>query len=688
MKIKLLIFTLALFSLMPLSINAQPILEDYARLPEITSLVISPDGTKLAYIKNDPNQIMLMVVNLETGPALAMDFTKENAVAVDFTGNTHVLIYTKKSVPILNLFIDSLFATEGHARGDYGIARNSYLVDIERNSYDILTPGSEQYWYTPHFVSNSGSFISVHEGNNSISIPIFERRSRDSDNINKLETFSFRSGRSRAEELGNSNTIDWQVYSNGKAFIREDLSNEEDPLNNVAEDFYQIWLYEDGNETLLYEENIDVVPFKVVGTDTSRSLIYAIDETTDSGDTMLIQLSLSGEISENIFVRNGTDINKAIVDNRRIVHGVEYAGYRPSYEFFDQELDRNIQEAQSLFPENSVSLVSWADGFSKIVLFTSGNENSGTYYLYDRTNNSITFLASSYPSLTPDQVAEIEIFEYLSKDEMFIHGLLTWPQNIETRSSLPLIVFPHEGPQANVDFSFHWLAQYLARIGYLVFQPNFRGSTGFSNSYLNAGIGELGGSIQQDITDGVQNLIDQDIADPDNICIVGSGFGGYSALMGGVNEPTLYKCVIAISAVSDLVEMLDFKSQIIGDNHRSVEYWEDIIGINDFRDDVEFLRSISPINFVENITSNVLLIHNEGYFDPLFMLEKRIRDAYADSLMVPVTQSEGMLDALEGLDKNVSYVELEENLNWQDTSEARIDVLSNLSEFLNQNLSN
>src|SRR5690606_12942613 len=118
----------------------------------------------------------------------------------------------------------------------------------------------------------------------------------------------------------------------------------------------------------------------------------------------------------------------------------------------------------------------------------------------------------------------------------------------------PLILMPHGGPEVRDVFMYDRDTQFLATRGYAVFRPNFRGSSGYGRAFAEAGYGEWGGRMQDDLTDAVAHLVSTGVADPERICIVGISYGGYAALAGAAFTPDLYRCAVSIAGISDLVE--------------------------------------------------------------------------------------------------------------------------------------
>ena len=174
------------------------------------------------------------------------------------------------------------------------------------------------------------------------------------------------------------------------------------------------------------------------------------------------------------------------------------------------------------------------------------------------------------------------VFEitYKARDGFDIQAIVTGPPywNPGEGAPLPALILPHGGPASYDRFGFDWMAQYFANRGYLVLQPNFRGSTGFGRAFQDAGRGEWGGKMQDDITDGVKALVSAKMIDPDRICIVGASYGGYAALAGGAYTPELYKCVIAISPISDLNQHGQSISMKYGRDSESYRSWRESIG--------------------------------------------------------------------------------------------------------------
>jgi dipeptidyl aminopeptidase/acylaminoacyl peptidase len=236
------------------------------------------------------------------------------------------------------------------------------------------------------------------------------------------------------------------------------------------------------------------------------------------------------------------------------------------------------------------------------------------------------------------------------------------PRGSTLGQTSPLIVIPHGGPEAYDAVGFDWLAQYFASRGYLVLQPNFRGSYGFGRAHREAGHGEWGGKMQDDITDGVNLLIKKQWADPNRVCIIGGSYGGYAALAGGAFTPDLYKCVAAIAPVTDLNWMLTLEKRQSGGDSAVYEYWKKLIG--DKSKDKAKIEAISPSNAAANFKAPVLLIH--GF----------------DDTVVPIGQSIRMENELKKAGKQVTFIKQKSGDHWLSTSETRLQTLRELDRFV------
>ena len=271
-------------------------------------------------------------------------------------------------------------------------------------------------------------------------------------------------------------------------------------------------------------------------------------------------------------------------------------------------LDKNAVESAVLksllqeFPGEQVRLGNHSNDGNKIIVHVSSDTNPGAFYLYELSAHKLSFLLASRPWIKPEQLATQEPVDFDARDGMKLHGYLTRMPQAATSKNLPLVLFVHGGPYEIRDrWGFDPYVQALATRGYAVLQVNFRGSGGYGDAFVKAGLREWGGKMQDDITDATHWAIDKGIADPRRICIFGASYGGYAALEGAVKEPDLYRCAIGYVGVYDLRMMYsqgDIPVTRFGKN-----YLKMALG-----DDKQQLTERSPVSHADAIKANVMLI--------------------------------------------------------------------------------
>jgi dipeptidyl aminopeptidase/acylaminoacyl peptidase len=246
-----------------------------------------------------------------------------------------------------------------------------------------------------------------------------------------------------------------------------------------------------------------------------------------------------------------------------------------------------------------------------------------SYYAYDRLQKSATFLFHHQPILAQQPLAEMQPFSFQARDGLHLHGYITFPPHLEPRK-LPMVLTVHGGPWSRNKWGFDPEAQWLSNRGYICLQVNYRGSTGYGKSFLNAGNREWGGAMQNDLIDAVHWAIDQGYADPDRIAIYGGSYGGYAALVGAAFTPDLFCCAVDVVGPMNLVTLIQSLPP----------YWESIRNVfyrrvGNPETEAEFLLARSPISRADQIKVPLLIV--QGANDP----------------RVKVSESEQMVAALK-----------------------------------------
>ncbi len=192
----------------------------------------------------------------------------------------------------------------------------------------------------------------------------------------------------------------------------------------------------------------------------------------------------------------------------------------------------------------------------KWMIVASDDTEPGERHIYDRDAKTLTKQYHVFDKLPRENLAEMKPIRYKSSDGLEIPAYLTLPKGVPARG-LPAIVVPHGGPWARDAFGYSSMAQFFANRGYAVLQPNFRGSTGYGEKFLNAANNQWGEKMQDDITWGVKHLVSEGIADPKRVGILGGSYGGYAALAGVAFTPDVYAAGVSIVGPSNLKTLLE-----------------------------------------------------------------------------------------------------------------------------------
>jgi len=282
---------------------------------------------------------------------------------------------------------------------------------------------------------------------------------------------------------------------------------------------------------------------------------------------------------------------------------VVYFGDFMNQVFFCDEREAMQNQVAAHFPEGTnVSITSFSTNWDRAIVSTHSDICRGRQYFFNIEDDILELMLDTNFAPT-EHMAPMMPITYEARDGLTIQGYLTLPVGVEP-VDLPVIVIVHGGPWARDFWGFHPEVQFLANRGYAVLQPNFRGSTGFGREFLDAGDGQWGLAMQDDITDGVLWLIEQGIADPDRIGIYGGSYGGYSTLAGVAFTPELFAAAISYVPVSSIFTLLE---SIPPHWEGQREMFHSRVGHPIY--DYEALRATSPLYHVENIITPLFIAH-------------------------------------------------------------------------------
>jgi len=355
---------------------------------------------------------------------------------------------------------------------------------------------------------------------------------------------------------------------------------------------------------------------------------------------------------------DGLDYSKL----RKVLTTVSYETDKQQKYYLDEETKKIEGKIQSQLPRYTVNVTRKSKDETKLLVYVTSDRYSGGYYLYDVKLDELKKLADFAPWIKEETMAEMKPISYQSRDGLAIHGYLTLPLGVKAEN-LPVIINPHGGPWARDSWGFNPEVQFLANNGYAVLQMNFRGSTGYGKKFMEASFKQWGRNMQNDISDGVNWLVIQGIADPKRIAIYGASYGGYATLAGLTLTPELYAAGVDYVGVSN---MFTFMNTIPPYWKPQIEMMYEMVG-NPKTDSI-MMTEVSPVFMVDRIKA------------PLFVAQG------ANDPRVNKAESDQMVDALKKRGIQVEYMVKDNEGHGFYNQENQFDFYRSMLAFLDKNL--
>lgn len=349
--------------------------------------------------------------------------------------------------------------------------------------------------------------------------------------------------------------------------------------------------------------------------DSGRYALCTYDIAADKVDELILEHALY-DIGPTNFGGTIHTLDGRLIGVRYYTEMARTFWLDPDYAAIQQQIDLAV-------PQSVNRIVGISRNEEQLLVFASSAKNPGTYYLFDRKNQTLGKFIDVMPWVKPELMAEKLPIKVKARDGLLLHGYLTVPPGREMKN-LPLVVLVHGGPWSRDAYGFDPQVQFLANRGYAILQINYRGSTGYGREFYEKGFRVVGTTMQDDIEDATRFAIRKGIADPKRIAIMGASFGGYSTLMGLIRTPDLYCCGIDIAGVTDWAGIIKHSATL---NPDSYAFSVDRIG--DPKQDAESLKAISPLYQADKIQSPLLIVHGR------------------DDATVPYEQAKEMVAALD-----------------------------------------
>jgi len=395
-------------------------------------------------------------------------------------------------------------------------------------------------------------------------------------------------------------------------------------------------------------------PFYFEGFTKDPNIIY-ITQDDENGKRALYTYNVDQKTRlEKIAGDPNYDIVDVNIDDN---YEVEYYQYYREKSVFVRYGERGKilnQLFDETFPDQTVSIESQSLSKNEIIVSVTSPLVPPEYYFVNIGARDIKRIAVSYKNIDRDKLSPMLPVSYIARDGLEIPAYLSLPKG--KQQNLPTIIMPHGGPMARDGWNFDYWTQFLTTRGFAVLQMNYRGSTGYGETFRKAGYHEWGGKMLDDIDDGAKWMIDQGYADPNNMCIMGASYGGYAALQNSAKGEVDYKCAVAFAPISNISALM---------HH--------LRNINGFKAYLEYVDSeewtldeVSPSNNIDKINIPVLLMHG------------------SNDLSVTVLQSRSFYNSMKEAGKDIRYVEFEGEGHFLSSEKYRISLLNELEAFLNR----
>ena len=593
-------------------------LSAYGALPGIEDVAIAPSGDRVAIVGVVDAERTLALIDRDNQPLMAAPVGENKVRDVAFADDTHLLVSISNTVGLSDDF----------APGQKIEQRHVIVVDTERkSSFEVFKDKVNSFggvlgsFGTALVDGRPSGFFSTIKVGKALAID-----AAIEDFAPDLFRVDLQSAKVALVSAAESTRRDWVVGSDGTLVAQLDT--------NPHSGNWVLRSPASGRELARGNDGLDRIDLISQGTRPGTAVLQTLDaQQTD----IYTEFDMATGAATPIMAAG--EVDRVILDPAtRLLVGYVRDGDVPEAVFFDKRRQARMRGTIKAFPGERVRFVGADSAFDSLIVLTDGPDNSGTYWRVDIPTGKAVDIGYRYAAIKGADVAPVAMIDYVAADGLALHGVLTLPRG-RAAGKLPLVVLPHGGPAARDHAEFDWWAQALASRGYAVFQPNFRGSTGYGPAFQIAGNGQWGTKMQTDISDGVGALAARGIIDPKRACIMGASYGGYAALAGVTLQQGLYRCAVSVAGVADL-QLMKADELGVGPTRVQARNWATLIGA---RTD---LAAISPAMAAARADAPVLLIHGR------------------DDTVVPYAQSTRMAGQLRAAGKPVELVTLKGEDHW------------------------
>ena len=598
-------------------------IENFSVLPVITSVQVSPNGKKLAMVrattKNGDYIIEIRGTEKLDADPVRLGSARMEIQAFSWLNDKQLLVNFRQNIQDgnRNYWVTQAAVVNASGKGSWKVPFQSegnpsyqVLSTLPQDPEHILISYDINDNFIPDVVKynvNSGATKTILRGTTKVSGGFIV----DMD------------GEVRAAQgAGDNGSVN--LYARLKGDDEWVLVKNISPENRETFDF--LGFSESPNEVYVNATN---------GNDVSNIYLYNLENKT---------------FSDSLFGLKSVDAGSVILsskpESRGQLVGFGYTAKYPSRYFIDDYEHTLHESVQASFKDKFIRLASRSNDDSHIVVYTEHYNDPGSYYLL-RDKKEMIFLGNRAPLLEKEKLAKVRYVSYPTRDGKKVKAYVTVPNG---KPPFKTVVMPHGGPWVRDVTIFDEWSQLLANNGFLVIQPQYRGSTGYGLQHWTAGDKQWGLKMQDDKDDAALWLVEKGLADKDKLAMFGWSYGGYAAFAASMREDNIYKCTVAGAGVSDLNRINATLS-----SNRFLRILQR-----------PTIKGISPLDQVEKVNVPIMVVHGD--------IDQR----------VPVEHSRLFVDQLKELGKEHKYLELEGADHFSNTLyyEHKIEFYTELVNFL------
>ena len=618
----LIALTLTLF-MISLQVDAQKKipLKDFFKNPKKSGYQISPDGKYISYLGPYKSRMNIFVQPIDGKKAIRITSVTDRDLGGYFWKSGSRIVFLKDNAGDENFHLYAVNADGSNLRDltPFDGVKSDIVDDLEENDNEML--------------------IQLNKENKEV-FDVY-RLNINTGELNKI-----------AQNPGN--ITGWVTDHDGKlrVAVTTDGTNSSLLYRNTEQEQFKVILTTDFKESLsplFFDfDNKNLFVTSNIGRD--KAAIVKINPET-------------GKELDNIFEHPEVDAGGLFYSKKRkVLTAVSFTTWKKYRKFLDGQTEQLFKNLEAKLPGYEISLSSSTKDENTFIVRTYSDRSLGAYYIYTFSTNTLTPIGEVGPWLKESKLSEMKAISFRSRDGFLIHGYLTLPKGKDPKN-LPVVVNPHGGPWARDNWGFNPEVQFLANRGYAVLQLNFRGSTGYGRQFMEASFKQWGQNMQNDITDGVNWLIKEGVADSKRVAIYGASYGGYATLAGITFTPDLYNCAIDYVGVSNL---LSFMQTIPPYWKPYLEMMYEMVGNPET--ELEMLKAASPVFHVDKIKT------------PLFVAQG------AKDPRVNINESNQIVEALKKRGVEVEYMVKENEGHGFNNEENQFEFYKAMEKFLKKHM--